>query len=250
MISTHTSGSNLSTNDEITYNIKSEDEELEIYNSGELATVDDVKFAIDAIKSICTMDEDFFKIFAITIKNENITKRRLQKGLMHFLTNHRYKTCTIADILNYNPKVRFYTPEEIAFNENGFPNPKYWLVSIPTTNGEIRKLVKKEDAIEHNLDVINDYKSITTENSEKKKQEEYENQLKNIEIICGKIEGTYAISNHYRIKVDIYKLIYHWCKQSNISISNNISETDKHKILFWYKYIIDNKEQYIKEKNL
>lgn len=103
------------------------------------------------------MPPEFFDILNKMIIRENISGLQLGKAVENLLCNHRYRTFTIAEIIGFNPKIKLYEWQDIYKMHGEYPYPGYLQIRIQTKRGEIKKIVKTEDAKMYNLDIIREY---------------------------------------------------------------------------------------------
>jgi len=116
------------------------DQELSVYCMDAPATLDEVKeeakrlIAVYAYKNQRTdkvyskqSDEFWLELCNIIMEN-GWSKRQLHDAITKHISTCEYQTFTIANILSFNPKVKFYTHNQVYQMCGQYPDPNYVMV--------------------------------------------------------------------------------------------------------------------------
>jgi hypothetical protein len=135
--------------------VNSKTTEIAAYQ-GTPASQEEIKVELLKLKArYPKMELDHLALLAQDLAEENMSTEQLKATLKHFVKNHKFQTFTLADILDQQPKIKFYTPSEVLQLTGQTPSPQYPTVKFDYPNGSVYKYVSRDDAIEYNLNVYN-----------------------------------------------------------------------------------------------
>ena len=128
--------------------------ELPVFFNQPLATQDDIKCELMKLKvRYPKMELEHLAILAQDLMQEGLSQEQLKLAVNNLARTHKYQTFTLADLLDYSPKVKLYTGDEVYKLLGRFPSRLYPRMKFTTEKGTIYKFVTREDAIEFNLEI-------------------------------------------------------------------------------------------------
>jgi hypothetical protein len=98
-------------------------------------------------------DPLFYTILTEELVESGMSEQQLKDAIRNVIRHNQYKSFSIADIFNFDKRVKFYTWSEVRQLAGEFPSPKFPRMKFKCERGEYFKWVRYEDAIEFNLPI-------------------------------------------------------------------------------------------------
>lgn len=119
-----------------------------------LATQEDIKCELMKLQVYYPkMGLEQMAVLAQDLTKEGLSYEQLKLAVKNLIRTHKYQTFTLADLLDYSPKVKLYTGNEVYNLLGRFPSRLFPRMKFTSEKGTIYKFVTREDAIEYNLEI-------------------------------------------------------------------------------------------------
>ena len=128
--------------------------ELPVFFNRPLATQEDIKCELMKLQVYYPkMGLEQMAVLAQDLTKEGLSYEQLKLAVKNLTRTHKYQTFTLADLLDYSPKVKLYTGNEVYNLLGRFPSRLFPRMKFTSEKGTIYKFVTREDAIEYNLEI-------------------------------------------------------------------------------------------------